>query len=383
MLSFYEMNCLLEKANKSTKTVSEASDAMNRHLAAIAAAQSSAKPAELETPTPTQAAVAPQQAPANISVKSNEPPKSMGGTSPNEPGTAAHDDNFQKNVTDRGREGIRPSNHKAQPNQADNGNENFTENLAMFNNMLNSSSQGPSQRGLTAMAMADLKMPYQVPAGRFEIAANMSRGDYAKGKTDNIAELVMPVRDIIRLMKEVSKYSFDKKGGNGYKMGKSLKQVLSSSWDSADAPNSVILRALQFEKFFLSPDIVGKPMSITELGAILAKKAGPPSNFNGAEKVSVLADPQTASQNMDLEALNYILKIADKKGFGQFFNRDNSNPSDPKITVMSPSELGEKNHVMGRVADRVNSRFGSPAPKEECNQWMDMMDMLEHWNFKH
>lgn len=383
MLSFYEMNCLLEKANKSTKTVSEASEAMRQRLAAIAAAQSSAKPAELEAPTPHQAAVPPQQAPVNSPVKSMEPAKSMGGSSPNEPGTAAHQANFQTNVIDRNREGIRPSNHKAQPNQADNGAENFTEKLAMFNNMLNSSSQGPSQRGLTAMAMADLKLPYQVPDGKFEIAANMSRGDQARGKTNEVEELVMPVRDIIRLMKEVSKYSFDKKGGNGYRMGKSLKQVLSSGWDSADAPNSVILRALQFEKFFLSPDIVGKPMSITELSEILAKKAGPPSNFTGAETASVGANVQWASANIDQGALNYILKIADTKGFGQFFNRDNSNPSDPKITVMSPSELGEKNHVMGSMADRMSTKFGSPAPKEECNQWMDMMDMLEHWNFKH
>lgn len=383
MLSFYEMNCLLEKANKSTKTVSEASDAMSRHLAAIAAAQSSAKPAELEAPTPAQEDVPPAN-PYLADRPAKIPATSIGGTSPNEPGTAAHLDNFQTNFIDRGREGIRQGNHKAQPNQADNGVDKFTDKLIRYNGIL---ANDVSLRGLTAMAIADLGLPYKVPEGKFEIAANMSRAEYAKGNTDEFAELVMKQEHIVQLMGKVYEYTKGDKGGGGYKMASDFKKELTKNWDSKKGFNQIILRALQFERHFLDKEIVLKPMSATKLAAALASKAGAPSNFNGAEKVSVLADPQTASQNMDLEALNYILKIADKKGFGQFFERDYSNPSDPIITILDPHKAGQKGgggQVFGSTTDRMNSKFGSaPAPQEECNQWMDMMDMLEHWNFKH
>jgi hypothetical protein len=380
MLSFYEMNCLLEKANKATKTVSEASEAMQKRLAAIAAAQKSAKPAELEAPTPPQAAVAPQAAPAATPLKSTEPPKSMGGTSPNEPGTAAHQDNFQKNIIDRGREGIRPANHKAQPNQADNGNERDTEAIAIFNNMLISDNSGPSQRGLTAMAISDLKMPYQVPEGKFEIGVT-SRGKHAR--TDN--ELIMPLRDIKRLMFKVSSYTKNDKGSSGYGTSVSLRQALAKNWDSKKGLNPIILRALQFEKYFLSPDLVGQTLAPTGLTAKLAEKAGPPVTSTGTEGASSSVGLIGASADLDGKALKYILAVADAKGFGDFFKRDNSNPNDPKITILSPSELGAKNDPrkqIGSMSDRINSKFGSPAPQEECNQWMDMMDVLEHWNFK-
>jgi hypothetical protein len=391
MLSFYEMNCLLEKANKSNKTVSEASEAMKQRLAAIAAAQkakSTAKPAELESPTPPQAAAAPQQAPAASPVtsplKSTEPPKSMGGTSPNEPGTAAHTANFEKNIIDRGREGIRPANHKAQPNQADNGSERDTEAIAMFNNMLISDNSGPSQRGLTAMAVADLKMPYQVPEGKFEIGT-MSRGKQARA--DN--ELIMPLRDIKRLMFKVSSYTKNDKGSSGYGTSVNLRQALAKGWDSRKGINPIILRALQFEKYFLSPDLVGQTLPPTGLIAQLSKKAGPPTTSTGTEGAASSVGLQGASADLDGKALKYIIAVADAKGFGDFFKRDNSNPNDPKITILSPSELGSQNdpakkfrHI-GSMADRINSKFGSaPAPQEECNQWMDMMDVLEHWNFK-
>jgi hypothetical protein len=234
------------------------------------------------------------------------------------------------------------------------------------------------------MAIADLKMPYQVPEGKFEIGT-MSRGNQARGE----GELIMPLKDIKRLMFKVSSYTKSDKGSSGYGTSVNLRQALVKGWDSKKGINPIILRALQFEKYFLSPDLVGQTLPPTGLIAQLAQKAGPPATSTGTEGAASSVGLQGASADLDGKALKYILAVADAKGFGDFFKRDDSNPNDPKITILSPSELGAQNNPhkksmhMGSMTDRMNSKFGSaPAPQEECNQWMDMMDVLEHWNFK-
>lgn len=380
MLSFFELNNILEKNRKRHQDINEVSDDLIKKLEALKS--KFAKPAKPQAGQPTQIDT-PAPVPANppaVPPRRTRPPVPSApakntSLSPNDPQSPEFASHFEKDILDRDRQGIKMSSPKAQSNTAskdvkDERLARDAENVQIFNNMLISNDHGPSQRALVAMAVHDLKLPYEIPDGPFELAT-MSRGSQARAN-----EVIMPTRDIMRIMRKVNDYTRVDKGREGYGQNLSFKQALAQHWDKLPNFNPVIRRSLELERNILHPQVVGQEMSLSDLANAVGEITGNPQ------------------PELDARATSYLIRTALDNGFGHFFDVK-GNPRDPNtiVRVKSPSEAGTidhrddgtmkpRSHRIGNALDRAKSAWGAPQqpPKSEANEWMDVMDMMEHWN---
>lgn len=347
MLTFYEMCCFLEK-RKNKKIDESITPEMRAKLLALqqqkqgtnAPPLQSASPHKIEAPIPSATA------------KPSDVP-------PNDPSSPI----FKKQFNAMKQQDVAPTSAKAQPNVADGSNEKLTEKIAMFNNMLISDQWGPSQQGLTAMAVKDLKLPYKIPDGKFEIGVT-SRGAQAREQ-----EVIMPIQDIMKVMSMVSRYT---KGEGGEKIGRhsSFKQALVRKWGVKPGVRYLILRALDFEKHLMASDITDQPTTIQGLADSLAAKVGP------------------AEGNVkDTDVVGYIIDTAMKNGFGHFFHVE-GDLKDPNtgVAVKSLGKAGTVDNrndggMIGSSSDRVKSLFGRKAEQAEQDEWLKVSEALDYWQF--
>ncbi len=367
MLSFYEMNCLLEKQRAEQNNVLETaiSPELKQKLLAMQAARSG-KPAQMEPATPNTAppavasapaSPAPAAAPAPVAKPKNAlPPELTGNASPNEPGSDDYTARFDKKFNSPGniKPGIKPSSSKAQMNTASQTGAaervaKNAERLMQFNNFLAS----PSYQGLTAMAIAELKMPYKVPEGRFEIAI-----DHTRGPSSNAAEeLIMSRQDFLAIIKKVSSYVSSDKGEGNVSAGVTLRTKLSEQWGKPGT-QGIVLRAMQFENRLMSPEIVNKVTTIENLAGLLAR----------------ICDQPTRPVD-EVAALKFLIKTANDVGYGHFFEI-----SGDKIRIKSTAEASQvaDGKEIGSKYDNVKSKFGE-ATEAQSTEWMNVMNLLEHW----
>lgn len=383
MLSFYEMNNLLEK-QKAQRNLQEAelsAEQMARLKAVQARVAAKKQQAQIEpaaAPAPRAAAAPPAAAPAPApaaapAAQASAPAGPKTHLSPNDPSHPEYTDRFEKNVIARDRHGIKPNSHKAQGKtasglQSDERVAQMADRIMSFNTLLMNDKWGPSQRGLTALAIQELKLPYEVPEYPFEIGTQ-SRGSAAKGE-----ELIMPKNDLFKVMQKVASYSPESASG-GVPTHMTLRHAIASGWGTE--PKDKVLRALEFERNIMKPQIVGRTMSIQELADELANMSGGTQFAGGLGPAGALND---------VEVVKYLIGMANKHGFGHFFDIQGD-----KVRVKSPREAGEiddrddggmpkPKKRIGRASDNLRAMFGQ-SEHTETSGWMDIMESMEHWNF--
>lgn len=381
MLSFYEMNCLLEEQKRGQDTVNEAlSPEMRQKI--LAMRQSKGVPAQVDMPTPTPtpeapavdpaASAAPAPAPAAPAKRALPPSvRANLGQDVNDPSSDAYKAQFNSKFQDAGKMGYKPGSSKTLNTNAtgrmeDNISDRETELVEKFNKFL----ADPSYQGFVAMAISDLKMPYKVPEGRFEIGR--------QDRNNGTEQLVVPSKsDLMAILSKAMSYPKVQMDGEMVSGGKPFKMVISEKWNADPRMRYTVLRAMQMENFIQAPEVVNTQTTMGNLAALLGKRAGRKPFLGGLESPEPIED---------VTVLGWLIKVAQSSDFGHFFevNGDLSNPQTP-VRIRSTAEASKtaapgSGSKIGSTSDRIRAKFGQQ-PKTEASEWMDVMDLMEHWGF--
>lgn len=409
MLSFYEMNRLLEKAQKATKKLNEAAptDVAQRLAAIIAkrkgqapaqaaaapqAAPAAAQPVTMEPPLPEPAAT-PPAAPAQAAapVKKGVSPAAKGERAPIVADKADINDPTRKtyNPRLRGAKGgaIAPAqSHQMAPYGTDNKDAQrsarLADKLAKFNSVMQNY---PTMRWLTAIELQKLKrrgVPIddqgQVdPNVPFVITTKGVKGFAGHGK-DMKQILVSDPAQLVEIMNNVRSFFGGEAAQNKAAMA-TMQKIIEPAMGNLNLMD-LVGRALEFQRALPKTGLQGKQMPLQDLAKALAAK----SLSGGTSRPDPL---------LDVQALAHLIKTT---GNELFQVQQGGDPKNPMVTVGGGAMGGApaaaagdqgaalKAKVRAMAAKRKQAPAGGAAPATptaESNGWAEIMGLMEHWGF--
>lgn len=358
MLSFFELNEILEKA---AKKVNEAGEPAKKPVTLddiFGNLKKNSKPVTVEPP----AGIPPNLTHAElikVPSQSSQPLSDRNSGDINDPNSA----NFHNRNL---RTGMKPTSSKSMQTTASDSKAAkrmafAADQISKFNQYL----QSPSYRAATRLIITELGLgsKYHLPFGKFTLSNTKTQKDYEDhGDGMDSKEVVIDnLTDLMKIIRGVNDYlSGQGEGDSGYGESLDFRQAISSGWDSTEQMNDLIDRALQFERVMHTKGIAGVSTTVENLAKMLASKAK-------SGGLNIYPD------EYDVQALNYLISMAEKHGFNHFFRKSGSN-----IEIVPLEQLGRGEDPLAQID---KSRYPNPVRDQnaQSNEWADLSEALEHW----